>query len=254
MSEERIVFAPDADMPTADASVEDESTQLEGGAKAEGESMQLDGGAGGEEVAADESAKDKSTEDEHVDADNFEEADVTEIEELLRSTGKDKEGEEQEEEEEGNKVGGEDEMMEEYVDLSVEAKVSACKVASAELDRMDKSVVTINGEEISYEQKLLIADMRVDSCKRAPQIRTETTTFGMVLDEVPDADGGSYKQLRKNRDEQMTAGEATELLSRLVTSINQGKQGSAFSENQKGESTRTDQACPIFRFFVFNPD
>lgn len=220
MSEERAVLAQDADMCTADAKVQDESTQLEGGAKAEGESMQLDGGAGGEEVAADESAKDKFTEDEHVDADKFQGADVVEIENVVENMGKDEDGEDDEQEDEGDMLEDEDE---EYHDVSVEAKVNACKVASAELERMNKSVVTINGEEINSEQKLLIAEMRVDSCKTAPRIRTETTTFGMVLDEIPTLDGGSYKQLDKNRDHHMTAREGTELLSRLVRSINQGK-------------------------------
>lgn len=225
MSEEHAVLAPDADMCTPDAKVQDESTQLEGDAKAkaEGESMELDGGAGGEEVAADESAKDKSTEDLHVDADTFKAGDVGEIEKILNSTGKEKEGDDEDQEHEGNTLGGEDDMTEEFLDVSVEAKVNACKVASAELERMNKSVVTINGEEINSEQKLLIAEMRVDSCKTAPRIRTETTTFGMVLNEIPSLDGGSHKQLDKNRDHHMTAREATELLSRLVTSINQGK-------------------------------
>lgn len=199
-------MAPEAPITTGDASAEDDSSQLE---------LR----AGGDKVAAEEHAKDKASEHEHgeVDVDKFKEADVHEIEKLLDSSGKHKDGSDEEEEGEGTKVGVEDEIMEDFVDLSVEAKVSACKVASAELERMNQTVVTINGEEINYEQKLLIAEMRVDSCKRAPQIRTETTTFGMVLDE------SSYKQLDKNRDEKMTAGEATELLSRLVTSINQGK-------------------------------
>ena len=111
-----------------------------------------------------------------------------------------------------------EEDIDDFVDSSLEQKVTKCDKATAALHSMNSKVVRLHGVEINENQKLLLAATLAEASQRQKHITMKVVTFREILNMV-DGQGPCFKQLARNRDEMLTPLKTMELLSQFVKSI-----------------------------------